>query len=45
MIDNDFTKEDIDENVPGVGTLNYMPPEVLDDGIKYKSDSPGCTTK
>ena len=30
-------------NVPGVGTLTYMSPEMLKDGIKYNATSPGCT--
>lgn len=45
MIDKEFSKEDKIAKIPGVGTLTYMPPEVLEDGINYSCKSEGCTPK
>lgn len=42
-MEGEFTEEELKANVPGVGTLTYMPAEVLKDGVKYSSTSPGCT--
>lgn len=44
-MEGDFTPEELKADVPGVGTLTYMPPEVLEDGVKYNARSKGCTHK